>query len=288
MKKLLGILQFLWDKIKTLFASTAGEKSDEKTSQELSHETESQPVTLSAANVIPQAPVSPKIAVNSPEDILTPVKPESPVNIPKKREFNRNSIISDDDFLITPADFDIQKFLEKYNSFLAIYKVNGLYTENPIRLVSEIIKEASQYVSARLILATLQKEQNLITRNAIPSQNVIDWAMGFGAGDGGDLQVHFKGLENQIIKAAQRMRHIFDESAEQFIDKDISKQFLNKWAVVRDGIVLPANKATVVLYAYTPFIGERNFLVSGKNSKFTMYAPFGNKYFYDVWNYFFA
>ncbi len=287
MKKLFSIIAFLWEQLKSAFI--VEKKQDEKTSQGLSPATESLPATVfaeSAAQLPPQRPKPLEIAVNSPEDILTPVKQESPVNI-KKQEFNRNNIISDDDFLITPTDFDIQKFLEKHYCFLATYKVNGLYTENPVRLVSEIIKEASQYISARVILATLQKEQNLITRTAIPAQKTIDWGMGFGYEDGGDIKNHFKGLENQIIKASQRMRHIFDELAEKFIDKDISKQFLNKWAIVRDGIVLPDNKATVVLYAYTPFIGERDFLISGANSKYTMRAPFGNKYFWDTWNYFF-
>jgi hypothetical protein len=216
---------------------------------------------------------------------VPPASPSEPVQVQevKKMEpkiFNPGLLITDDEFLKTPEDFDIQGFLVSYGSCLATMKYK--HEDGTEQAIADIIKEASQYVSARVILTQLEKEQSLV-RAKNPSQKALDWAMGFGYEDMGDIKVYLKGIRNQILKGAQSMKHRFDSEAEKYIGKDISTAFPAPWRV-GDGSVVPENKATVALYIYTPFIGWRDARI---NNQYTMKAPFGNKVFWDIWQKFF-
>jgi len=193
----------------------------------------------------------------------------------KKPEFNRHNIISDKDFLNDPPDFDIQKFLSKNKSGLVDYKVGE-------RCAWQIILEASQYVSARVILVQLQKEMSLISTKE-PTQRELKWAMGFGCSDNMEWISNYAGFENQVLKAAQRMRLLFDTTAEKYLNKDFNK-VSHAYGKIRDGIVMSENKATAVLYIYTPFIGERDQIISGIKYQ----NPFGNYLFWLIWDKYFG
>ena len=190
---------------------------------------------------------------------------EATLNALRKPVFDPSNIISDTDFIITPPDFDIQKFLESKRTFLATYKING-------RLVSDIIKEASQYVSAKVIIVQLEKEQSIISTPGFPTQHQMDWAMGFGKEGGGVTKSQYQGMENQILHAAKRMRDMYENGAQQYIG-DISKT-LPADAGYTDGPLTVVNKATVALYRYTPHI--------------TTPDGGGNKLFWEIWNKYFA
>lgn len=193
--------------------------------------------------------------------------------------FNRNNIIPDSAFLYTPADFDTQKFLKKWGSVLAKKRFDGLWS-------ADIIDSVRDYVSARLIITKLEKEHRLIRASAYEiSQNENAFVLSMGVGCGDDLVWKNApiGFKAQVMRGAGNMRSHYDTWADQYIGRDISKQFI-RYGKVGDGVVIPENKATAVLYRYTPWIGERDQICGGVKYK----APFGNYYFWVLWNIFFG
>lgn len=272
------MLKILWQKIKNIFASIVGGLSISKISPLLSTGTGPTPDIAFAGIANPQT--------IPPQVVPEPTTPETQVNIPEtpkitvlvaKAEFNRNNIISDDDFLNTPAGFNTQKFLEKYGSVLATKKFDGIWA-------SEIIDQAREFVSARLILTKLEKEFRLIReKEAYLHKNAFIWSMGYSCGDDFKWNSNVSGFKKQVLLGAGSLRSHFDNWADKYVGKDISKQFI-KWGEVKDGVVIPENRATTCLYRYTNYIGERDQII-GK-IKYT--APFGNFYFWRLWQIFFG
>lgn len=170
--------------------------------------------------------------------------------------FNKNNVIEDAYVLGYDSKFDVQKFLEKWDSCLADYVVNGLHA-------SRIIKEACQPldIDTRIILLNLQKEQSLISRKVLPSQRTLDRCLGFGMTDGGDRK-EFYGFEKQIESAA----HWWKEKMATAQSK-VGKPFK-----CSDGVVVPENRATYCAYVYTPHQGTETRIVNGIKYE----APFGN------------
>lgn len=174
-------------------------------------------------------------------------------------EFNPHNIISDSEL----EEFDalsqdsIQRFLESKGSFLAKFTqvVNGVR-----KSAAQIIFEESQtyQLSPKFILTMLQKEQSLLTDGS-PSQDQLDWAVGFGVCDScskndPSLSV-FRGFYNQVSDLAEKVRvnYLRDLS-------NLGRTFTG-WGpgitkTTLDGYeITPMNKATAVLYTYNPFRG---------------------------------
>jgi len=178
--------------------------------------------------------------------------------------FNKNRIISDDDLIgYDSMSFSrIQEFLQQKGSYLAHYNVN---LNGEIRSAASIIfSVANEFrINPKFILATLQKEQSLITL-ANPSTERLDWAMGFGLCDGcskSDPALQkYKGFYNQVYNAAKRIR-----SDAYLGGLEKGGTTISGWAPgipkqVDNETVIPENNATAVLYTYTPHIsGNYNF-----------------------------
>lgn len=173
-------------------------------------------------------------------------------------DFYPNDIISNAEL----QDYDslslegIEEFLEAQSGVLKDLEMNDyLGIESS---AAEIIYNASRAykISPKWILATLQKEQSLIT-NPSPSQYNLDWAMGYAVCDScsvDDPQVQlFKGFGTQVDRATWRIRYYY-ENPEKFNFQ------VGKLALVDSQDVLPFNQATANLYNYTPHIhGNYNF-----------------------------
>ena len=142
----------------------------------------------------------------------------------------------------------IQTFLESWNSYLATYKAeNYLGVE---RNASEIIYNAAQNysINPEVILATLQKEQSLIT-DPNPKEEALNWAMGYG--DYGD----YMGFGNQVNNATRQFDRYWTEYLDQ--GKPAFGWNVNVEKKTKDGVnLIPQNKATAALYAYTPHAGS--------------------------------
>ncbi|OGY42399.1 MAG: hypothetical protein A2Y82_04615 [Candidatus Buchananbacteria bacterium RBG_13_36_9] len=180
------------------------------------------------------------------------------VKVARAFEFDPNQIIADNEL----NDYDcldlnaIQEFLNNKNGILKNFRaIDNFGVE---RTAAEIIFNASQTykVSPKWILATLQKEQSLIT-NPLPTQKNIDWAMGYAVCDSCSTDdpalAMFKGFGVQVDRATRRIKYYSDNPSE------FNFKVGNLYSV--DGRdVLIYNQATANLFNYTPHIhGNFNF-----------------------------
>ncbi len=101
-------------------------------------------------------------------------------------------------------------------------------------------------ISPKVILATLQKEQSLLTAKN-PSQNAMDWAMGCGKADS-FTTYKYQGFGKQIYYGAEKFKQnaaLWKPGASQKID---------------GSTVYPTNPGTHAQYRYTPhFPGVMSF-----------------------------
>ncbi|MBN1325930.1 hypothetical protein JW977_03035 [Candidatus Falkowbacteria bacterium] len=182
-------------------------------------------------------------------------------------EFDPNDIISDGDL----TDFQsmnlsaIAEFLNNQNGVLKSLITPDNYGVQ--KLAAEIIFNAAQTykINPKWILATLQKEQSLIT-NPTPSQKNIDWAMGYAVCDScsiDDPQVAmFKGFGTQVDRGTWRIRYYYDHASDfNFLP--------GKSSIVDNQTIVPYNQSTANLYNYTPHLH-------------------GNFNFWNIWNRWFA
>jgi hypothetical protein len=176
--------------------------------------------------------------------------------------FDPNYIVSDVDFLDTYSMSlqDIERFLLRGG--LADYTDTDL--DGKERSAAEIIYNAAHEfdISPRFLLVLLQREQSLVEDDS-PSENQLDWAMGYAVCDScskSDPRIQkFKGFANQIHYAAQRIRESYIADLEEKgqtltgIGPGIETEI--------DGTsVTPVNFATSSLYTYTPHLhGNENF-----------------------------
>jgi len=162
--------------------------------------------------------------------------------------YNPNTIISEAAFTDSGSmsASDIQAFLEAHGTGLRSY--HGSDHTGATKSAAQMIADAAVAweVSPRVLLATLQKEQSLIS-TANPSQYAMDWAMGCGKMDGSTLS-QYKGFGNQIwggARALHRNRSSWHAGISLTID---------------GAAVYPSNAATFTLYRYTPhFHGNTSF-----------------------------
>ena len=187
--------------------------------------------------------------------------------------FNKNNILSDSELTnFTSMSKDrVESFLKSKNGVLANYKSKDIDGKN--KSAGEIIYNACQkyLLSPKFMLVTLQKESSLITRKSA-SQKLIDQALGFGCPDGGGCSSKYSGFTHQVYSAADKIRNSY------LADLEKKNATISGWGVGRakrasDGLVTPANKATAVLYTYTPWIGYHGGANVG-----------GNSLFFDIWD----
>lgn len=180
--------------------------------------------------------------------------------------FNPNFVISDTDFFNGAAldEAGIQRFLVSKNSYLA-----QLIDSRTRMSAARIIWYAAQdyNINPKVILATLQKEQSLITSTSRPSDDALDWAMGYAICDScskSDPALQdFKGFFNQVKYGTA----ILDKYKREIESQGKTRSgYAPGIATVIDGQhVIPQNIATASLYTYTPHLH-------------------GNKNFYSIWN----
>ncbi|MEK7073617.1 MAG: hypothetical protein AAB974_04275 [Patescibacteria group bacterium] len=129
---------------------------------------------------------------------------------------------------------------------------------------AEIVwRVANDYrINPKFLLALLQREQSLVEASS-PSSYQLDWAAGYARCDSCDadhpLVAAYRGFAKQLDGAAQRIRNNY------LVDLAVRGMTQTGWGPgitkIVDGIpVTPANKATAILYTYTPHLnGNLNF-----------------------------
>ena len=108
-------------------------------------------------------------------------------------------------------------------------------------------------INPLVVLATLQKESGIVSKTAKPSDALLNKAFGCGCPDGSDCDPTYKGLKAQTECALSFLA--------QHRDRVLSHgETVTGWAPgkskkVLDGFrVLPGNRASAVLYTYTPWV----------------------------------
>jgi hypothetical protein len=144
-------------------------------------------------------------------------------------------------------------------SSLITEDVNGVK-----KSAAEIIYEAAHEfeLSPRFLLVLLQREQSLVEDDS-PSQDQLDWAMGYAVCDDcskSDPRIaKFKGFGNQVHWAAERIRtnYLVDLESRGYTETGVGPGI----NMLVDGVsVTPVNFATASLYTYTPHLhGNENF-----------------------------
>jgi peptidoglycan hydrolase CwlO-like protein len=186
---------------------------------------------LMAAAVAPPAPVS------GPPTGGTPTGKYQPDTVISETNFRAATSMS---------AADIQAFLETQPGSLKNH--SGKDYAGVQKTAAEMIADASVKwgISPKVILATLQKEQSLLTATN-PSQTAMDWAMGCGKADT-FTTYKYQGFGNQIWFGAYKQKQnadLWKPGASQKIDG--SK-------------VYPTNPGTHAQYRYTPhFPGVMSF-----------------------------
>jgi hypothetical protein len=172
-------------------------------------------------------------------------------------DFDPNDVIEDAYVAGYDSAFDIQSFLSRHRSFLASY---SFHQKSVADWLHRHCAEAD--IDARVILIRFQVEQSLITGSRRPSQHTLDWALGFGASDGGRDE-RYRGIDAQIAAGVGWWRRHWEGATAH-----VGKAFPTS-----DGrTVHPKNRATYLHYLYTPWVGTRTWGANG--------VPFGN---YLVW-----
>lgn len=157
---------------------------------------------------------------------------------------------------------DIHQFLLRHGALANL--IHADHRDGLVRTTAEILYRAAResLLSPKFLLALMQKEQSLVESPA-PSQRDIDWATGYGVCDGchtDDPAIsRFRGFSRQVYGAALQFRegYLADLSARGRTNAGIGVGI----PTTIDGmLVVPANKATAALYAYTPHLeGNQNF-----------------------------
>lgn len=162
--------------------------------------------------------------------------------------FDPNTVIAETTFRDSSAMSveQIQAFLEDQPGTLATYRAKD--HNGQMKSVAEMIAEASARwgVNPKVVLATLQKEQSLLTKKS-PSQHTYDWAMGCGRADS-RTYYEYQGFGKQIWCGAEKLA------------KNGGGWSPGKSMKIDGSRIYPTNAATYSLFRYTPhFKGTMSF-----------------------------
>jgi hypothetical protein len=209
--------------------------------------------------------------------------------------FNPNNLVSDSIFTAKDAMTlnDIQTFLLSKNSVLTKVSSSDL-SDNLGRTAAKIIWDASREVmtdfgssegfnsgnplnvaiNPQAILATLQKEQSLITAAYVPGSSqtttALQHAMGYGCPDSGGCDPTYDGFTNQVKYAtAQLYLDYYRATATTHAAYKIGQTYTFTSALYQTYCtstsmsVTIANGSTSALYRYTPHVcnGNANFWI---------------------------
>ena len=186
-----------------------------------------------------------------------------------------NKIISDTDFLnIGSMDAGaIQSFLTNHSSFLAGYSEGGRSAAQIIYDAAHgandasgtyngiVINSSTGTVNPEVILATLQKEQSLITRtdnNAWAMLASMGYACYSGVkndNNGNGCADAYEGFTKQVENGAWQLRYSLERAKGQGLDYQVGQTFTTS-----DGYTVTLmDAATASLYRYTPYVFTGNF-----------------------------
>lgn len=221
--------------------------------------------------------------------------PKNPANTAKADSvFNPNNLVSDSFYTatFTMSVSDIQAFLVKKGSVLTKTDPSLLGDGNNGRSAAQIIYDASRAtlvdfarsagygpgnplvvsLNPEVILATLQKEQSLVTDTSmVPgsanTQTALDWAMGMGCPDGGGCNQTYKGFTTQVVYGTAQLyfNYLMAQIANNSHNSCYDATKGGVWPWVGNTVSIDSTSvtfstaSTAGLYCYTPHIYNGNY-----------------------------
>ncbi len=176
--------------------------------------------------------------------------------------FNPNYIISDAEMrnMYEMSFMDIYYFLGEKGGLNNNFDVDP--EDGLLKGTAQLIDDAAKRyrINPKYILALLQKESGIV-ESRVPTQNQLDWAVGYGLCDGcyksSELAQKYKGFARQIDAGAGWMDWYMTNASTLTYLKQPNTTF-----AVSGQSVTPANLATAGLYNYTPHIHGNKLLWS--------------------------
>ncbi len=181
--------------------------------------------------------------------------------------FNASYIVSDGFMSAsgTMSEAQIEQFLQQQESYLASYYVPTHSKIGPNDNVdsyswpaSHVIWQVANWygINPEVILATLQKEQSLVS-DPNPPQWALDWAMGYGCPDSTGC-ASYPGFATQVDMGTWNLW--FNMYYANRHDSRVAPYLTGKTVNIDGTAVYLGNGATAALYRYTPhFHGNQNF-----------------------------
>lgn len=221
------------------------------------------------------------------------------------RKFDNSNLIDDNDFYNknTMSVSQIQSFLEskvncQNSNCLAVFKEStrsipaskycDAYEGKSKETAAEIIFKVSSAcnISAEVILATLEKEQALISSNA-PSSSALSIAMGYACPDSGECDRSHYGFHRQVYNGTKQLQAYRIDSSEfnwfpVGVETSIPYQVRSVSGCYESRLTIK-NHATAALYYYTPYQPNQSAIdnLFGKGDKCSAY---GNRNFWRIYH----
>jgi hypothetical protein len=171
--------------------------------------------------------------------------------------FNPNMILTDDD-IFNPDGVSYEYMVNFAKSKGKMADILVVDIDGQMKTPVDIIWRASQTyrMNPRYLLALIQKEQSLV-EDPNPSERRLDWAAGYGVCDScskDDPRIQdFKGFANQIEYAAKQHRERYMQQL-LTTGKTIGGKGIGISMMISGIEIIPQNKATAMLYTYTPHV----------------------------------
>lgn len=207
-------------------------------------------------------------------------------------DFNPGNIISDGQFFNGSAmsQAEVQSFLDTQGGSLAAMTFDtsnksgeGLcadYTGTKGESAAAIIDQSARAckVSQKVLLTVMQKEQHLVTA-VDPSDYQLMAAMGLNCPDTADCDPAYAGFFRQVYGAAKRYRYYLEhEEHYGYTAHNLNYIQYHPNAACGGAQVYIENKATALLYIYTPYQPNIAALAAG-NGTGDSCSSYGNRNF---------
>ncbi len=185
--------------------------------------------------------------------------------------FNPNFVLTDSDLedTSTMTRDDIARFLLRHGSLGVLITPD---TDGRMKAAADIIARIANtyHLNPQFLIALIQKEQGIV-EGKIPTDAHLAWAAGYAVCDHCD-RAHpdmqpFSGFANQMEQAARRVREKFLSDIDR-VGKTVTgwgPGIKKKLGGVK---IIPVNRATAVLYTYTPHVSGNRLLWSIWNKWF--------------------
>lgn len=223
------------------------------------------------------------------------------LELSQQYNFDPGNIISDGQFFNGNAmsEAEIQAFLESKGGAIASMRFDtqtqkaddlcGKYQGAAKESAAAIIEKSGRAckVSQKVLLTVLQKEQHLVTATD-PSDFQLKSAMGLSCPDDDSCDPQYAGFFKQVFGAAKRYQYyVKHEDDYGYQSGKLTPILYNPNKACGTSDVYIRNKATALLYIYTPYQPNKAALEAG-DGEGDECSSYGNRNFSNIYSYWFG